>query len=137
MSKGKKPEPGRLKRKNNGVQPFDAEDTHVAYPSRGEAPRTRQVLGRLEDEASVSISRPSPLRKGSKKVDPGGVGLRAAPDAKFDDEDTLARRQELKQKVRDGRDERRQKVWDKLDAARKAADEKNPRLRRFEPKRDS
>ena len=42
-------------------------------------------------------------------------------------------RDQVRQKVRETRDEHRQRVWDKLDSARQKADEKRPRIASFTP----
>jgi len=44
-------------------------------------------------------------------------------------------RARTRERVQASQSERRQKVWDKLDAARRQASEKHERLRRFQPVR--
>ncbi len=100
----------------------------------GRKPAVRRTLGRLEAEDSVSLTAPSPIKKGARAVPRAVVGLRAAVPATLSSKAVEARNA-TRDKVRATKDEKRQRVWDKLDAARKAAQEKLPRLDRFNPKK--
>lgn len=102
---------------------------------RGNAPNTRKRLAMLDDESTVSIKAPSPVKQGNKRVTPGFVGFRQAAEGRGDGKKT-DRRKTLKKQMRDKRDERRQVMWDKLDNARKNADERLQRYGSFEPTRE-
>lgn len=119
--------------KSKAPEVMDDEDSRVA-PHRGETPVARRALGRMDDESSVSITAPSPLKKGAKTLPRGAVGLRAAQDRPAPPPKAVEAKSHAGQRVRSGREEHRQKVWDKLDAARKAADDKLPRFDGFSPR---
>lgn len=97
---------------------------------------TRRAIGKLNGEDSISLAAPSPLKKGRRTVPRAAVGFRAATEAKEASAKAVEARNTSRQKVREGRDEHRQRVWDKLDAARKAGDERRGRFERFQPARD-
>jgi hypothetical protein len=112
------------------------EDSRVeALPTAARA-ETKRKLGKLDDETSVSISQPSPLKKGARTIPRGTVGLRTAAGREEKPQKVIAARNDAEARVMAKKDEHRQKVWDKLDAARKAADERIPRYSSFQPKRD-
>jgi hypothetical protein len=113
------------------------EDSRVEDRPSAAMPQTQRTLGRLENEDSVSINKPSPIRKGARQVPPAAVGLRAAPKPTGPSANAVEVHTGVRKKLRESRDEHRQKVWDKLDAARKKADEKRPRLDKFSPRRGS
>jgi hypothetical protein len=117
-------------------KPLTDEDSRVEALPTAAGPKAKRALGKMDDEASVSISQPSPLKKGTRAVPRGTVGFRAASQREAPPEKVLAARSEAEARVNAKKDERRQKVWDKLDAARKAADERLPRYTSFQPKRD-
>jgi hypothetical protein len=112
------------------------EDSRVESLPTAASVETKRKLGKLDDEASVSISQPSPLKKGTRNVPRGTVGLRAASTREVQPEKVVAAKSDADARVNAKKDEHRQKVWDKLDAARKAADERAPRYSSFQPKRD-
>jgi len=113
------------------------EDSESRVEGRPQAalPENKRALGKLPDERSVSLSMPSPLKKGVKAVPRAAVGLRAAPKPQPMSDKAVESHTAVRERVREGRDEHRQKVWDKLDAARQKADAKMPRLQRFSPAR--
>ncbi|MEO1481571.1 MAG: hypothetical protein AAFU77_05645 [Myxococcota bacterium] len=121
----------------SGPKPLPMTDTESQMESfhRGNAPHTRKRLAMLDDESTVSIKAPSPVKKGNKRVTPGFVGFRQAAEGRGDDS-KIDRRKSLKKQMRDKRDERRQVMWDKLDSARKNADERLQRYGGFEPARE-
>ena len=110
-------------------------DSKVEALPQAKKPEAKRTLGRLDNEDSVSISSPSPLKKGTKLVPRGAIGFRAAPERASMSERAVETHGAIRQKVREGRDQHRQKVWDKLDTARQKADEKKPRLDKFSPRR--
>lgn len=117
--------------------PVRMEDTESEVESfhRGNSPNTRRALAMLDDESTVSIKAPSPLKAGNKKVTPGFVGFRQASQPKGDPEQKVERLRSMKAQLREKRDERRQEMWDKLDTARKNADDRLRRYSGFEPSR--
>ncbi|MEZ0314603.1 MAG: hypothetical protein ACAI38_22770 [Myxococcota bacterium] len=117
-------------------KPLTDEDSRVEALPTAAGSKAKRALGKMDDEASVSISQPSPLKKGTRNVPRGTVGFRAASQREAPPEKVLAARSDAEARVNAKKDERRQKVWDKLDAARKAADERLPRYTSFQPKRD-
>lgn len=116
-------------------RPFDDEDSRIEKLHRGQDPKVQQAVGRIEDEGSVSLSAPSPIKKGSRVVPRAAVGLRAASERGAASAKASETKSAVVGKVRAQRDERRQRVWEKLDAARRAADERLPRYDTFQPKR--
>ena len=110
-------------------------DSKVEALPAAKKPENRRVLGRLEPEESVSISAPSPLKKGAKVLPRAAVGLRAAPDPHSMSDKAVETHGAIRQKMREDRDQHRQQVWQKLDSARQKADEKKPRLDKFSPRR--
>lgn len=111
------------------------EDSRVASIHRGAEPKAKRVLGKLDEDGSVSITMPQAVKKGAREVPRGTIGLRAnAPDATGNVR-TAEARDQAKDKVREHRDERRQRVWDKLDQAKRMADEKSNRFEAFTPKK--
>ena len=117
-------------------KPLTDEDSRVEALPIAAGQKSRRALGKMDDESSVSISQPSPLKKGTRTVPRGTVGLRAASQREAPAEKVIAARTESEARVNAKKDERRQKVWDKLDAARKSADERMPRYTSFQPKRE-
>jgi hypothetical protein len=111
-------------------------DSKVEALPNARKPESKRTLGHMGNEESVSITAPSPFKKGLRVVPRGAVGLRAAPAQPSVSEKAVATHGAIRQKVREGRDQHRQKVWDKLDLARQKADEKKPRLDKFSPRRD-
>ena len=67
-----------------------------------------------------------------KKRPPAAVGLRAAVPAQGKSQVVAERRATTRKQVDEAVAERRKQVWDKLDAARRAAEEKAARLRSFQ-----
>ncbi|MBI5510925.1 MAG: hypothetical protein HY903_19360 [Deltaproteobacteria bacterium] len=133
MAKEHRPPP--LKPSAPRPSPLDDHESKVEGRPAATRPETKRVLGRLDKEDSVSLSAPSPLKKGTRLVPRAAVGLRAAPKEVATSEKAVAAHGTVRQKVRESRDQHRQRVWDKLDAARQIADEKKPRLDRFSPRR--
>ncbi len=117
-------------------KPLADEDSRVEALPRAAGAKAKRALGKMDDEASVSLSQPSPLKKGTRNVPRGTVGFRAASQREAPPEKVIAARGDAEARVNAKKDERRQKVWDKLDAARKAADERLPRYTSFQPKRE-
>ena len=117
-------------------KPLDDDESRVESVPRAAGVEQKRKLGRMEDEGSVSLTQPSPLKKGTRQVPRGTVGLRAATERQQPSEKVVAARGEAEAQVQQSKDDRRQKVWDKLDAARKAADERLPRYTGFQPKRE-
>ncbi len=66
-----------------------------------------------------------------------GVGFRATRPAKIDTEKSAARRLQTNEALRNSKESRRQAVWDKLDDAKRKADEKAERWRAFEPEKQN
>lgn len=115
---------------------LDDDESRVEAVPRAAGAEQKRKLGRMEDEGSVSLASPSPLKKGTRQVPRGTVGLRAATQREAPSEKVTVARGEAEAQVQASKDERRQRVWDKLDAARKAADERLPRYSGFQPKRE-
>ncbi len=117
--------------------PLPMEDTKSEVESfhRGNSPNTRRALAMMSEDSTVSIQAPSPLKRGNKKVTPGFVGFRQAARSKGDPEEKVERLRSMKSQLREKRDERRQEMWDKLDTARKNADDRLRRYSGFEPSR--
>ena len=115
---------------------MEAEDSTLEERPTATRPEARRTIGKLDEEDSVSLMKPSPLQKGRKKQPRAGVGLRAASESQDVSEKGVEARNASRSKVREGRDQHRQRVWDKLDAARKAGDERRTRFERFRPLRD-
>jgi hypothetical protein len=113
---------------------LDHETTAVEPQPTARTKRGRRIIGKLNDEDSVSITAPSSLKKGTRMVPRGSAGLRAPPPTKKDDEGTGSHH-EAREKVQQHRESHRQQVWDKLDAAKRFADERQPRLKRFMPQK--
>lgn len=111
------------------------DESRVESLPRAAAPEQRRRLGRMDDEGSVSLTQPSPLKRGTRQIPRGTVGLRAAAQREVPPEKARVTLRDAESRVTAKKDERRQKVWDKLDAARKAADERLPRYSGFQPKR--
>lgn len=117
-------------------KPLTDEDSRVESLPTAAGPKAKRALGKLDEESSVSISQPSPLKKGTRTVPRGTVGFRAASQREAAPEKVITARNDAEARVNAKKDERRQKVWDKLDAARKSADERLPRYTSFQPKRE-
>jgi hypothetical protein len=117
-------------------KPLTDEDSRVEALPTAAGPKAKRALGKMDDESSVSISQPSPMKKGTRTIPRGTVGFRAASQREVQPEKVTTARNEAETRVNAKKDERRQKVWDKLDAARKAADERMPRYTSFQPKRE-
>jgi hypothetical protein len=116
---------------------LDEDESRVEEVPTAASVASRRKLGKMEDESSVSISQPSPLKKANgRKVPRGTVGLRAASHREVPSDKAVTARNDAEASLNAKKDERRQKVWDKLDAARKAADERMPRYTSFQPKRE-
>ncbi len=111
------------------------EESRVEPRPAAVAPEARRAIGKLEPEESVSIAAPSPVQKGRKQKPRAAVGLRAAVPARDASPKSMETRNVTRQRVREDRDKHRQQVWDKLDEARRRADEKRPRVDRFRPTR--
>ncbi|MBC7793938.1 MAG: hypothetical protein H7Z43_09530 [Clostridia bacterium] len=116
--------------------PFDDDESRVENIPRAAGAQQKRKLGLMEEEGSVSLTQPSPLKKGTRQVPRGTVGLRAATERQQPSEKVVAARGEAERQLQQSKDSHRQKVWDKLDAARKAADERLPRYTGFRPKRE-
>lgn len=116
---------------------LDDDESRVEDVPRAAGAEQKRKLGKMDDEGSVSLSAPSPIKKGTRSVPRGTVGFRAASERTQPSDKVLMARGESQAQVQQSKDERRQKVWDKLDAARKAADERLPRYTGFQPKRGS
>ena len=115
----------------------DDDESRVEEVPRAANAEARRKLGKMEDEASVSISQPPPVKKArGRRVPRGTVGLRAASTREITPEKATIARDTAEASLNAKKDQQRQKVWDKLDAARKAADERLPRYQSFQPKRD-
>ncbi|MEL6546055.1 MAG: hypothetical protein AAFQ82_15610, partial [Myxococcota bacterium] len=65
----------------------------------------------------------------------GFVGFRQASKSKGAPDEKVERIRSMKAQLREKRDERRQEMWDKLDNARKNADDRLKRYSGFEPSR--
>ncbi|MEL6547087.1 MAG: hypothetical protein AAFQ82_20845, partial [Myxococcota bacterium] len=74
---------------------------------RGNSPNTKKRLAMLDDESTVSIKAPSPLREGNKNVTPGFVGFRQASKSKGAPDQKVERIRSMKAQLREKRDERR------------------------------
>ncbi len=113
----------------------DREKSQVEARPAATKPKSKRALGKMEKDLTVTGAQPSPLhQKGPKSA--GGVGMRAAPKESALNTKAVEHRQSVRDKVRQGRSEHRQSVWDKLDRAKQKADDKKPRLKRFEPPRE-
>jgi hypothetical protein len=118
-------------------KPMGDDESRMEDLPKAVSAEARRKLGKMEDEGSVSISQPSPLKRANgRKVPRGTVGLRAASQREAPPEKVAMARNAAEASLNAKKDERRQKVWDKLDAARKAADERLPRYQAFQPKRE-
>ncbi|MEK7706206.1 MAG: hypothetical protein AAB426_14695 [Myxococcota bacterium] len=113
----------------------DDETTTVEPQPQARTRAGRRILGRLGTEDSVSLVSPMPTRKGRRMVPQGTAGLRAPPTASAESPKASEHRDSTRERVRHEREERRQRVWDKLDAAKRHADDRAPRLQSFEPQR--
>ena len=113
---------------------MEDDDSRMEARPSATRPEVRRQIGKLDEEDSVSVLAPSPIRRG--KAPPGAVGLRATPPGRQEVTDkAVEARSESRQRVREARDQHRQRVWDKLDEARRRADEKRPRIDKFRPRR--
>ena len=118
------------------LSPMEDDESKVEARPRAAQADAKRRIGRMDVENSVSAVGPSPLERGSRQVPPGSIGLRTRARAPAVSEKSVAVRTEVRAKVGQRRDEHRQRVWDKLDEARRRADEKRPRMDRFKPHRD-
>ncbi len=120
------------------TSPLEDEESRVETTPQAASSTMKRQLGRLpDDETSVSISAPTPLRKGTKAVPRGTVGLRGQPTQHRDNEKSERYYEESRNKVDEKKQEHRRKIWDKLDAAKKHADERKPRFDAFRPDKKS
>jgi len=116
------------------MAPAQEEPTTVEALPQAATTKVRRMIGKMGGEDTVTISAPAPFKKGTRSLPRGTAGLRAPPPQK--QEGTVsAVSSEMRDKVQANRESRRQQVWDKLDAAKKRADERAPRLMRFVPVR--
>jgi hypothetical protein len=116
---------------------LEDDESRVEDVPKAASAESRRKLGKMDDEGSVSISQPPPVKKANgRKVPRGTVGLRAASQRQEPSEKVASARTNAEANLTAKKDERRQKVWDKLDSARKAADERMPRYTSFQPKRE-
>ena len=112
----------------------EREKSQVEAQPKAKNPKTKRALGKMEEDPTVTGARPSPLEKSGTKST-GGVGMRAAPKENPLNPKAVEHKQSIRDKLRQDRSEHRQGVWDKLDRAKQKADDKAPRLKRFEPPR--
>ncbi|MEE8410411.1 MAG: hypothetical protein V3T05_12450 [Myxococcota bacterium] len=121
------------------VSPMEDEESRLEPRPKAAMPETRRAIGKLDklgNEDSVSLTAPNPVKKGRREVPRAAVGFRAATEATEASPKAVESRTTTRQKVREGRDQHRQRVWDKLDAARKVGDDRRGRFERFQPARD-
>ncbi|MEO0461419.1 MAG: hypothetical protein AAF219_11295 [Myxococcota bacterium] len=109
------------------------EESKVEFHHRGNAPTTRKKLALMDDESSVTLNAPSPVQNRPAQKSPGAVGFRQAVQSPDDLPGKTERRRNVKQSLREKRDEKRQGMWDKLDNARRSATERYKRYTSFEP----
>ena len=119
-----------------GPTRMDDEDSRVDKPL-GETAAAKRALGKTGAEISKVSATPVTRSDRQRRGQPsGGVGLRAAPHQKPGTPEKLeAAHSQVRDKVEATKEERRQRVWDKLDSAKKQGDEKLGRLRPFQPQR--
>lgn len=113
----------------------DDNTTTVEAQPRARTPAGRRILGKMGGEDSVSIASPTVKRQGRQVVPQGTASLRAPPASSRRAANAGESLDDVRERVRTDREERRQRVWDKLDAARRHADDRAPRLQSFQPKR--
>jgi hypothetical protein len=121
-----------------GPSRLDDEDTRADHPLSA-SKAVRHALGKLakvDDEPTKSVAAPPPesRRLNPRRVaPPAAVGLRAAPKQKFGAPEKLeASRSQVREKIEANKEEHRQRVWDKLDSAKKQGEEKLGRIQPFE-----
>jgi len=118
------------------------EDSCVAAPS-GTTSAVKRTLGRYDDEGTQTKSVPlspaaAPRIDGGRgrRTPPATVGLRAAPKQRLGAPEKLeASMSQVRDTLEANKEQRKQRVWDKLDAAKKQAEEKLGRLNPFRPQR--
>lgn len=111
------------------ASPMDDEESVVEEGVIDERKKAQRALG----TSGKTRASPPGVREESQRFT--GIGLRSA-SAKVPiapSERAQQRRQDSRKLLADNRDAHRKAVWAKLDAAKKAADEKARRLRSFEP----
>ena len=102
-------------------------------PPRGATKETRRALGRIPRDGTPALTQ-SPRAKTGRGRHPSAVGLRSAPTRVPGTNDkVIEKSSRVREQVAEAQQSRRQRVWDKLDAARSAAQNKKARLRRFSP----
>jgi len=111
---------------------MDDDESVVEEPDVDRRKTTQRITGLIAGSAP-SLKSPRSSRRGTHKVQSGSVGLRAATGKIGPAAAAVQRRADSQKVLADAEDAHRQKVWDKLDAAKKAADEKAARLKSFEP----
>ena len=118
---------------------LDDEESRMEPRPQAASRKAKQRLGVMDDDTTVSLRAPHASRRGAQVVPAGSVGLRGERPERRDagpaSEEVRRHNEAVRQNVRERQGERRQRAWDKLDAARKAAEEKNPRISRFTPTR--
>jgi hypothetical protein len=95
-------------------------------------PEVRRTVGKIEREDSVTLTSPGPIKKGTRVVPSGAVGLRAATTNSAGSPKVDAAMSAVKQKLASSRSERQRAVWDKLDSAHKKASAKQERINVFQ-----
>ena len=129
------PPPGNKRR---APQNLDLDVSKVEELPKGMQPEVKRTLGKMEREDSEAMLSPKEIKKGLHSHQPGSVGLRAAaPTTSNQSSKATQRHQETQAKLKETKYEHRQTVWDKLDTARKTAQDKNARLQQFTPKRST
>ena len=116
---------------------MDNEDSRVEQPA-GATPAARRALGRLPEEVTKTVPPPAPKSDGGRRrsLPPAAVGLRAATRPRLGASEKLdAAHSQVREKLESIKEEHKQRVWDKLDAAKKQADERLGRLQPFQPPR--
>jgi len=120
------------------ANPMDDESSVREELPRGKRPEVKQAVGMVSENTKPELPSPKSKKLGSKKVPRGAIAVDAATasDMKIPlDEKARTQLAEARRAVDKKRQEKRRSVWDKLDAAKQVADEKQPRLARFEERR--
>ncbi|MEZ4272851.1 MAG: hypothetical protein R3C68_15885 [Myxococcota bacterium] len=121
------------------LNPIADETSVVEKLPRARTSETLRAIGHHEDLSQSGLQEPKVVRRPrGRRAPQGSVGLRAAPLEKVSTDAARTREQlaAIRDSLQSKRDQHRQRVWDKLDEAKRVADKKSPRFMRFGVSRD-